>query len=66
MSNHLIDRERVSIIAEVEGLSNRFDNGGKREIILKVSIILDESELSDDLLGQRYTATLQKERRKKP
>ena len=60
-----MDRERLHITAEVVGLSGRFDNGGKREIVLRVSLTLDESELTDDMLGQTYSATLHKERRKK-
>lgn len=65
MSNNLIDRERITFAAEVIEISGRFDNGGKREIVLRVSVTLDESQLSDDMLGQTYTATLRKERRHK-
>lgn len=62
----LIDRERIKISAEVVSLSGVFGGGRKREIVFEVSITLDESELTEEMVGSIYTATLQKEKGKKP
>ena len=61
---HLINNERIKIFAEVVSLSAPFDGNRKREIKFLVSLTLDESEITDEIVGSIYTATLEKEHKK--
>lgn len=61
---HLLDRERIKMSFKVVSVSEPFDGKRKREIKFLVSLTLDESEITDEIVGSIYTATLEKEHKK--